>query len=109
LDVILLIIGLSLCSLVAVSIIWATQSRHPQSEDDDFALADKPKHRLNESNTPFDAGVRDMIRAGRSRDAVRIYQEFTGTTLEEAEQEISRLEWEEKQDKDTVQRRSSDS
>lgn len=105
-SVIGLIAALLLCTSFAVLLLWVTreQSHLPRITADDYAelptefderLADKPKRTLNADETPFDAGLRDLIRAGRSRDAIRIYREFTGATDDEAEREIVRLEWEE--------------
>lgn len=99
-SVIGLIIGLLFCAAFAIAIVWATQAQHPlldSTAEDDIELREKPKHRLSENGNPFDSGIRDLIRAGRSQDAARIYQEFTGTTPEEASEEITRLEWEELQ------------
>lgn len=60
-----------------------------------FIQQDKPK-RL-ERSTPFDTGVRELLRSGNKPDAIKIYREFTGASLTDANEEIERIEWEEKQ------------
>jgi ribosomal protein L7/L12 len=46
------------------------------------------------SGTPFDSGIRDLIRQNKSHEALKVYQEFTGASLSEAAVEIERLTWE---------------
>lgn len=57
----------------------------------DYDLRGKNKN----GASPMDAGVREMLRAGRREEALQIYQGFTGAGREDAEDEIARLEWEE--------------
>lgn len=57
----------------------------------DYDLRGKNKN----GASPLDAGVREMLRAGRRDEALRIYQDFTGAEFDAAEDEIARLEWEE--------------
>lgn len=52
--------------------------------------------RKREADSPFDAGVREMLRAGRRDDALRAYQAFTGADAADAEDEVARIEWEER-------------
>lgn len=60
----------------------------------DAALS-KPSDRLSaESATPFDAGVRELIKHNKNDEAIEAYQEFTGATFSEAETEIERIAWE---------------
>jgi ribosomal protein L7/L12 len=47
-----------------------------------------------DSGTPFDAGIRELIRQNKSHEAIKVYQDFTGASLSEAATEIERLMWE---------------
>jgi ribosomal protein L7/L12 len=58
------------------------------------ALLNKRTNRLNSetaSGTPFDAGIRELIKQNKSHEAIKVYQEFTGAGLSEAAVEIERL------------------
>jgi hypothetical protein len=68
----------------------------------DYDLREKGKN--DADGLPLDAGVREMLRAGRRQDAVQIYQDFTGADAEDAEAEITRLEWEENHNRSASQR-----
>lgn len=68
----------------------------------DYHLRSKGKN--DADGLPLDAGVREMLRAGRREDAVQIYQDFTGADAEDAEAEITRLEWEENHNRNASQR-----
>jgi hypothetical protein len=43
---------------------------------------------------PADAGVRHLVRLGRLDEAIDIYREFTGVSLEEAQEAISQIDQE---------------
>jgi ribosomal protein L7/L12 len=73
---------------------------HPEALVD---IVDKRTNRLSVeggSGTPFDAGIRELIKQNKSHEAIKVYQDFTGASLSEAAIEIERLTWEiEEQDK----------
>ncbi len=60
------------------------------------ALVQKRANRLSaeSAETPFDAGIRELIRQDKSHEAIKVYQDFTGASLSEAAVEIERISWE---------------
>lgn len=60
------------------------------------ALVNKRASRLSgeAAGTPFDAGIRELIRQNKSHEAIKVYQDFTGASLSEAAVEIERISWE---------------
>ena len=59
-------------------------NKHP----DDYGEDDKEK------SIPRDAGVRELVREGRITEAIAIYQDFTGLSVEESAQDITQIEQE---------------
>jgi ribosomal protein L7/L12 len=58
-------------------------------------FAASPKSKRLSGGTPFDTGIREMVRTGNKQEAIKIYREFTGASLTDAHDEIERIEWEE--------------
>ena len=59
-------------------------NKHP----DDYGEDDKEKI------VPRDAGIRDLVQDGRINEAIAIYRDFTGLSIEESAQDIAQIEQE---------------